>query len=299
MSSYWVDLLNADVYRLRGRYVTRVVEAGEGEPLLLLHGTGGHAENYARNIAQFAKHFRVLAIDFLWHGRSQTTGFDPEVMPTLVDQVLDVLDTLKIKRVHLEGQSLGGWVAMLFAIKYPERVSKLVVTTPMGYDPDPGSVPTYKEQDIDKLRDSSLAVLREPSFENVRVRMARILADPSILTDEAIAVRHAFYNDPAVNAVQQEFISTYFGGEGPRRYRITDDIAACIQAPTLVYWGEENPAPPAVGERLASRIPGGRFFCAENTGHWAQFENHEIHNREVLGFLKQEQTRAGQRAAAL
>src|SRR5688500_15497888 len=111
--TYWLDLIGADVYRLRGRYVTRVIEAGAGEPLLLLHGTGGHAENYARNIAPLARHFRVLAIDFLWHGRSQTSGFVAEILPPLVDQVRDVLDTLRIERAHIEGQSLGGWVAML------------------------------------------------------------------------------------------------------------------------------------------------------------------------------------------
>src|SRR2546427_12796339 len=106
---------------------------GEGEPLLLVHGTGGHAENYIRNIAPLARHFRVIAIDLLWHGRSQTTGFVSEVLPPLVDQLRDVLDTLKIERAHVEGQSLGGWVVMLFALAHPERLSKLIVTTPMGY----------------------------------------------------------------------------------------------------------------------------------------------------------------------
>ena len=85
MSSFWVELLNCNTYILKGKYSTRVVEAGEGEPLLLLHGTGGHAENYVRNIAPLSRHFRVLAIDFLWHGRSQTEGFDPQVIPPLVE----------------------------------------------------------------------------------------------------------------------------------------------------------------------------------------------------------------------
>jgi 2-hydroxy-6-oxonona-2,4-dienedioate hydrolase len=274
--TYWVDLIGADVYRLRGRYITRVIEAGAGEPLLLLHGTGGHAENYARNIAPLARHFRVLAIDFLWHGRSQTSGFVAEILPPLVDQVRDVLDTLRIERAHIEGQSLGGWVAMLFALAHPQRVSRLVLTTPMGYGP---------ESDQTALRESSLVVLRDPSFENVRARMARILANPKVLTDEAIAVRHAFYNDPAVNAVQRQFIENYLGGEAPRRHRVSDGMAARIQAPTLVYWADHNPAPEALGRHLAKTIPDARFFCAPNTGHWAQFETPELHNRKVIDFL--------------
>ena len=169
--SFWVELLDANVYCLKGRYTTRVIEAGEGEPLLLLHGTGGHAENYVRNIAPLARRHRVIAIDFLWHGRSQTSGFSPEVLPPLVDQVLDVLDTLKIERAHIEGQSLGGWVAMLFALAQPRRLSRLILTTPMGYRPDEGTVPGYAEHDPKAARESNLAVLRSPTYENVKMRL--------------------------------------------------------------------------------------------------------------------------------
>ena len=285
MMSFWVELLEASVYQLKGRYVTRVIEAGKGEPLILLHGTGGHAENYVRNIAPLARQHRVIAMDFLWHGRSQTTGFSTEVLPPLVDQVRDVLDTLGIERAHVEGQSLGGWVAMLFALKHPKRVSRLVLTTPMGYRPDEG----YTESDPKPLREANLAVLREPTFENVKKRLERIVHDPAVIEEESVRVRQRFYADPAVNAVQRELMTHYLGGEEPKRHVVTDAMARKIAAPTLVYWGEKNFVPPAVGERLARQIPGGRFFCAPATGHWAQFESYETHNREVLRFLAQDE----------
>lgn len=285
MTSYWTELLGTQIYRLRGKYVTRVIEGGSGDALLLLHGTGGHAENYIRNIAPLARHFRVIAIDFLWHGRSQTEGFAPDVLPPLVDQVRDVLDTLGIERAHIEGQSLGGWVAALFAIRYPERVQRLILTTPMGYRPDEGSVPGYVAADMLPLRASSLKVLEDPSLENIRIRIERIVANPALVNDEAVAVRHIFYNDPAVNAVQRELMTNYLGGEAPQRHTLTDALAAKIALPTLVYWGEKNATPPELGQRLASVIPNAEFFCAPDTGHWAQYENHEIHNRTVLRFL--------------
>jgi 2-hydroxy-6-oxonona-2,4-dienedioate hydrolase len=285
MSSFWVELLSANVYQLRGRYVTRVIEAGQGEPLLLLHGTGGHAENYIRNIAPLSRHFRVLAIDFLWHGRSQTEGFDPQVLPPLVDQVRDVLDTLRIERAHIEGQSMGGWVAMQFALSHPHRLSKLILTTPMGYRPD-----GYVEPDPKPTRESNLAVLREPTYANVKARLERIVFNPSVVEEESIRVRQAFYSDPEVNAVQRELMTNYLGGSEPKRHTITDELARRIAAPTLVYWGEKNFVPPPVGERLARQIPNARFFCAPATGHWAQFESFEIHNREVLRFLAGEKS---------
>lgn len=286
MTTYWSELLGARIYRLRGKYVTRVMEAGSGPALVLLHGTGGHAENYIRNLAVYGRSYRAIAIDFLWHGRSQTDGFDPEVVPPLVDQVRDVLDTLGIERAHLEGQSLGGWVAAVFALTYPERLERLILTTPMGYRPDPGTVPGYVEQDLLPLRANTLAVLENPTFENLRKRLERIVADPAVVNDEAIAVRHAFYNDPAVNAVQRKLTTHYLGGPEPQRHLLTDERAARIAAPTLVYWGDKNTTPPELGRRLASVIPNAAFYSAPNTGHWAQYENFELHNREVLAFLQ-------------
>lgn len=283
MNSFWVELLGASVYQLKGRYVTRVIEAGAGEPLLLVHGTGGHAENYIRNIAPFAQHFRVIAIDLLWHGRSQTSGFDSQVLPPLVDQLRDVLDTLNIARAHLEGQSLGGWVAMLFALAHPQRLSRLILTTPMGYRPD-----GFVEPDPKPIRESNLAVLRDPNYDNVKARLARIVFDPSIVGEESVRVRQTFYRDPAINAVQRELMTHYLGGADPQRHVVTDAMARRIAAPTLVYWGDKNFVPPAVGQHLARTIPNGRFFSAPATGHWAQFENFEVHNREVLRFLTEQ-----------
>jgi len=285
MNSYWVEFLDAQVYRLKGRYRTRIVEAGQGPPLLLLHGTGGHIENYARNIMPLAKNFRVIAMDFLWHGGSETDGFEPAIVPKLVDHVIDVLDTLGINKTHLEGQSLGGWVAMQTALMHPERVDKLVLTTVQGYQPDVGSIADYVEPDAKRLQAHSLEILRDPSFENIRARLARVLANPTLLPDEAVAVRHKFYNDPAVNAVQQKLMSVYPIGAALREYTVTDAMAARIGMPALVYWGEKNASPPSVGRRLASQLQNGKFVCAPNTGHMAQFESYELHNREVTNFL--------------
>ena len=75
MSSIWVDLMGAEVRYYQGRYKTRVIEAGSGEPLVLIHGVGGHAEAYSRNIMRLSQQYRVMAIDLLWHGYSQRDGF--------------------------------------------------------------------------------------------------------------------------------------------------------------------------------------------------------------------------------
>lgn len=285
-SSYWIDLLQAQVRILQGRYRTRIIEAGSGPALILLHGTGGHAENYARNIIPLAQHFHVIALDFLWHGRSQTEGYDPEIIPRLVDQVLDVMDVRGVAQAHVEGQSLGGWVAMQLALRHPERVKRLVLTTTMGYTPDAGVIPGYEEPDWAQNLPSSLEVLREPSYENVRTRMARILANPAELSDEAIGVRQALYRQPALAEVQQRFIAQYLAGAIIRKHLVSDAMARRITQPTLVYWGDKNRTPPALGLWLSRQVQQGSFHCAANTGHWAQFESAPEHDRVVAEFLR-------------
>ena len=77
-------------------------------------------------------------------------------------------------------------------------------------------------------------------------RMSRILASPESLTDEAIAVRHALYNDPALNAVQRRVTNAYFS-DAVVPFGLTDSVLGAIRAPTLVYWGDKNPSPPPIG----------------------------------------------------
>jgi 2-hydroxy-6-oxonona-2,4-dienedioate hydrolase len=283
--SFWVELLGSETRFLQGRYRTRTVQAGDGFPLVLLHGMGGHLETYVHNLPVYAEHFRTVAMDFLWHGCSQTGDFDPEVLPALVDQVRDVIDTLQFPRVHLEGQSLGGWVAARFALKYPERVEKLILTTATGYVPDEGAMAGYKRPDPAPMLKQALAVFDDVSPESIRKRLEAVVFDASLITDEAVALRTAIYRRPELNRVLKEVMRNYLAGDAVR-HSITDSIAGKISRPTLVYWGEKNRPGREVGQRLASMIPGARFHCAANTGHWAQFENFAEHNRVVLDFLR-------------
>lgn len=282
--TYWTDFLQAEVRILAGRFRTRALLMGEGPPLLLIHGTGGHLENYARNISAYARRYRVAAIDLLWHGRSQCDGFDPELFPAFLAQIGEVLDVLGCARAHLEGQSLGGWIAALFAARHPERVDKLVLTTPMGYIPEGASMIDYGSVSRAQLLESTLAVLRDPTYENVRVRMERILADPRTLTHESVAVRHALYNHAPLNAVQRRVTEAYFS-DAVLPFALTGELLQTIGAPTLVYWGERNLTPPAIGLEMSRMLRHGCFHNAPGTGHWAQFENAVEHNRVVLDFL--------------
>ena len=98
---------------------------GQGQPLVLLHGLFGSADNWGSIAKHFSQHYQVISVDLRNHGRSPHS--DSQTYTEMADDLLEVLDALGVQQVHLLGHSLGGKVAMQFATQYPERVSKLIV----------------------------------------------------------------------------------------------------------------------------------------------------------------------------
>ena len=279
--SIWSDLLGTEVFFAQGRYRTRVLAAGSGEPLLLLHGQGGHAENFRHNIAAYAQHYRVLAPDFLWHGLSEKPPMPDDLIGGLVDQVVDLLDVLGISRIRIEGQSMGGWVGTALALRHPDRVQALVLTTAMGLHA-PGDEPD--EGRLARVLAAQLTALDATTPAEIRKRMSGLFADPATLDDEIVEVRRRIYADGATNAALRQVAERYFDPALVRRSRIGPVLLGTLDLPVLVYWGTANPTPPEEGRRIAACIPGSRWHCAE-VGHWAQYERPEEHNRVVLHFL--------------
>jgi 2-hydroxy-6-oxonona-2,4-dienedioate hydrolase len=283
----WVELMGAEVRVGGSRYLGRYIEAGKGQPLLLLHGQGGHVENFSRNIAAYAKHFHVFALDLAWHGYGPQPNFDPELLPVWVDQTLDFMDWQGLRSAHVEGQSMGGWVAMRLAHDHPSRLLKMVLTTAQGFSLSPSGDKADAALPGADLLKAFLPLLQDPSLENMRKRMTVLFANPSRLPEEAVEIRRKLYANPIVNESLQQVLQSYMGGPGsPCRKHIVDrKQLEAIRHKTLVYWSEKNPLPPAVGHALSGTLPNSRCYVAADTGHWAQFENADEHNREVLKFL--------------
>src|SRR3984885_949736 len=111
-STIAVELLGSQSRLVKGeRWSHHVIEKGDGPPLLLYHGIGGHTETYARTLPQLAEHFHVYAAEALFHGYSSKEGFVREKMVDLMsDGVADLVHALGYDKVHFEGESLGGTI---------------------------------------------------------------------------------------------------------------------------------------------------------------------------------------------
>lgn len=294
VSSVWVDLLGSQVRYLGSRYRTRVIEAGDGPPLLLLHGVGGHAEAYARNVVRLGRSSRAMALDLLWHGLSSKPEYvDGEDIPAYAGQILDLLDAEGIDRVDIEGESLGGWVALWLALHHPDRLNRMILNTTAGIRFAPGTVPEKPKEGRELLAQRSLAAISEPTRETIRKRLEWLMATPDRVTDELVDLRFRLYSDPAIQASLREVFMNAFAGRGAPRKVIPEDELARITTPTLVLWTDHNPGTgPEVGRHIASRIPRAEFALMTDAAHWPQWEQPEEHDRIVAAFL------AGGRAGA-
>lgn len=101
-------------------------EKGYGAPLMLLHGNGESSGYFVNQIDRFANEYRVIAVDTRGHGASPR-GNKPFTLETFADDLKNLLDSLNIEKANILGFSDGGNIAVIFALKYPERVASLVL----------------------------------------------------------------------------------------------------------------------------------------------------------------------------
>ena len=102
------------------------IEHGQGQPLILLHGNGESSDYFEHQIPFFASVFRVIAIDTRGHGQSPR-GNKPFTIKQFAEDLHDFMDEKGIAKANLLGFSDGGNIVLTFALKYPERIEKLIV----------------------------------------------------------------------------------------------------------------------------------------------------------------------------
>lgn len=258
---------------------TRVIEAGDGPALILLHGTGGHAECYLRNLSSLAVDFRVIAYDMIGHGFTAKPD-RPYTLDVYVEHLRALQDALGIDRCHLSGESLGGWVGAWFAQAHPERVGRLILTTP-------GNV-TSKPETMRVIRESTLRAVAEASTETVRARLEWLFAPGTrhLVSDELVAIRLAIYTQPGAERAMRNVLVLQ-EPEVRARWAWDAEWTGRISAPTLIIWTSDDPTGTRdEGELLAGWIPGATLVDIDGAGHWPQWERPEefdhLH-REFLG----------------
>ncbi|OQR61631.1 2-hydroxy-6-ketonona-2,4-dienedioic acid hydrolase [Streptomyces maremycinicus] len=272
-------------YPIGGRKIF-AAETGDGPPVLLLHGGGPGASgvsNYARNITELAKEYRVIVPDLPGYGRS-TKGVDgSDPFGCLADGIRALLDELGLEKAHLVGNSYGGACALRLALDTPGRVDRMVLMGPGGI----GTTRTLPTPGLNSLLNyyTGDGPSRRKLEKFIRNYLVFNAAD---VPDAAIDERYQASIDPEVIAAPP-----LQRPSGPGALRTVwkmdftrDARLSRLPVPTLVLWGAQDKVNrPSGGRMLAERLPNGDLYLVANTGHWVQFERAELFNRLCADFL--------------
>lgn len=174
--------------RAAGKYIssndTRIYYEtyGEGEPLLLLHGNGGSINSFARQIPEFARKYKVIAVDTRGQGNSTDTTTRHFSYDLFAADIKNLLDTLQLKQVNIVGWSDGGNTGLILAAQHPGYVKKLVT---MGANLNPSDTAVHKKV-LTKTRKDIKQLQATPATANkVTVRLLEmLLQEPDILPED-------------------------------------------------------------------------------------------------------------------
>lgn len=256
---------------------TNYIVAGQGDPLILIHGSGPGVTAYANwrgVIPDLAQHFRCYAPDTLGFGY---TDFPADIaafdMDRWIAHLTGFMDALGIERAHFIGNSYGGALTLALATRHPERVDRMVLMGAAG-------VHFEMTGGLRKVWGY------EPSVEAMRDLMTTFAFDPALVKDEIVRSRY----DASVRPGAQEAFSSLFPEPRQRWLEAlaTDEAAlAALEHEVLIVHGREDLiVPHAVSERFHQLIPNSELHLFGRCGHWTQIEKRERFVALVTPFLE-------------
>ena len=239
---------------------------GNGVPVVLLHAATGSSQVWEYQIPPMtAAGFRVIAFDRRGWGRTEIEDTGPQVR-TAAGDLLALVNSLGIDRMHLVGTAAGGFVAFDFALAFPDRVRSLVVANSLGGVEDSEFVELGKK-------------MRPQQFD-------ALPADVRELGPEY----RASQPDGLKRWLDLEKMSRPLGPPVPAqplRNHITFALLESLMAPTLlITGGADLYAPPAVLRMFAAHIKGAETLVVPQAGHSTYWEQPDVFNRAVLEFMK-------------
>jgi len=254
---------------------TSYLEAGSGDPIIMLHGSGPGVSalvNWQRNIPTLSQRFHVLAPDIVGFGATERPADIVYSLRTWTDHVWAFLDARGIGETAIVGNSLGGRIALQMATDRPDRITKMVL---MGA---PGAGMTLTD---------GLVALREyqPSHDAMRNLLRNYFAvDPTMITDELVAIRYAAsIADGAYEAYRTMFFDPRHAGS---ELAITEDEVRAVATPILLVHGREDKVVPMqVSVTMLGLLPNADLHVFSACGHWTQIERADEFSALVADYL--------------
>lgn len=223
---------------------------GQGAPLILLHGGAGNGDHWANQIAAFAKEFQVIVVDARGHGRSTRDG-TPITYEQMADDVIALMDELKLEKAAVLGWSDGGAIGLDLAIRRPERLTKLIAFA--------------TNYDLKGTQKGGSAATFGTYFAMCASDYAKLSPTPKDYKGLQAALRPMWRTQPNYTSAQ----------------------ISSIKVPTLVLDGDHDEIIRQEHvKELARLIAGSKLVLLPNSSHFAMFQQPAAFNAAVLDFLK-------------
>ena len=250
------------------------VEAGGGEPVILIMGFGGDHTAWAFQLRPFAERYRVIAFDN--RGAGQTDQPDaPCTIALMADDTLGLLDRLGIERAHVVGLSMGGMIAQEIALRAPARVRSLQLHATLAR-PD-----AYTRALLDVWRVQRVKLTLE---ERMRA-LALWLFAPVTYAERPELVETVLRN--AIENPHPQSLAGFLRQAEAVAGHDTLDRLGAIRCPTLVSVAEDDAlVPPRFARELAQRIAGAELALVPGAGHAYMWERPDAFNALCLEFLE-------------
>lgn len=255
-----------------GTFTTNYHDLGEGCPVVFLHGSGPGVSawgNWNKMFPLLSGDFRLLAPDMVGFGFTERPEGIDFTMNNWVQQTIDLFDALNIEKANLVGNSFGGALALSMAIKYPDRINKLVLMGSMGV-----TFPiTYG---LDRVWGYT------PSLKNMEELLEIFTYDHSFVGKDLIKTRYESSIQPGF----QESFSAMF--PAPRQQSVeamasNANYIRNIPHETLIVHGREDRVIPIeTSYKLLQMIDNAQLHIFGKCGHWTQIE----HSEEFADLLK-------------
>ena len=265
-------------------------EAGDGPPLLLLHGSGPGVSgwaNFGNNLPLFAQHFKTFIFDFPGFGKSYSCDSNP--MFAALPAVLDFLDGLALGPLPVLGNSMGGSIAARLAAGYPDRVSRLITIGGVG-------LPIFSASPPEGIK-LLVQFVEDPTRERLVAWMESMVYDTKILTEEFVEMRWQTASSPGALAdVRKLFNRQSLAAMGKPAAMAAESLGMLtqIQAPTLITFGRDDRVTPLDSSLVAMRyIKQCELHVFYDCGHWAMIERKDEFENVVLSYLLRDNKPAG------
>jgi len=239
----------------------KYVEEGEGDVLLLLHGLFGALSNFFDIIEHFkATHKVVIPILPLYD-----LPLEESTVGGFVDYVERFVAWKNYKKVIVMGNSLGGHIALIYALRNPEKIQGVVLTGSSG------------------LFESAMgdSYPKRGDYEYIKKKAELTFHNPKFATKELVDELFDIVND------RNKVIRVLTTAKSAIRQNLAEEVAK-ITAPTLLIWGNNDTiTPPFVGEEFHKLIPNSKLLFIDKCGHAPMMEQPEEFNQYLSEFLEE------------